>query len=101
LNRLDHRKSLLTSLFQREGFPSLEKRGQGRFLTTCSGNYETIHTASNLSKKGLMRQFGQKINRNFQFELKGTHVDKKISDRINRIDRRRHKNVASRIRRNL
>ena len=37
-------KSLLTSLFQREGnYPSLAKRGPGRFCGACQFNFETFN----------------------------------------------------------
>src|SRR4030066_989054 len=36
-------KSLLTSLCQREGFPSLGKRGEGRFSNQCQFNFETLN----------------------------------------------------------
>ena len=37
-------KSLLTSLFQRERkYPSLAKRGKGRFCGTCQFNFETLN----------------------------------------------------------
>jgi hypothetical protein len=37
-------KSLLTSLFQREGkYPSLAKRGKGRFCGTCQFNFGTLN----------------------------------------------------------
>jgi hypothetical protein len=37
-------KSLLTSLFQREElFPSLEKRGEGRFFNRYLFNYENLN----------------------------------------------------------
>jgi len=36
-------KSLLTSLYQREEFPSLVKRGKGRFSNQCQFNFETLN----------------------------------------------------------
>jgi len=36
-------KSLLTSLYQREDlYPSLAKRGKGRFYDLCKFNFETL-----------------------------------------------------------
>ena len=35
-------KSLLTSLCQREDYPSLVKRGKGRFSGKCFFNYENL-----------------------------------------------------------
>jgi hypothetical protein len=36
-------KSLLTSLYQREDlYPSLAKRGKGRFFDLCKFNFETV-----------------------------------------------------------
>jgi hypothetical protein len=43
-------KSLLTSLYQREAiYPSLVKRGEGRFYGQCGFTYELL---SNRSKSG-------------------------------------------------
>jgi hypothetical protein len=37
-------KSLLTSLYQREGLvPSLVKRGKGRFSDLCKFNFKTLN----------------------------------------------------------
>jgi prepilin-type N-terminal cleavage/methylation domain-containing protein len=36
-------KSLLISLYQREEFPSLVKRGKGRFSNQCQFNFETLN----------------------------------------------------------
>jgi hypothetical protein len=37
-------KSLLTSLYQREDlYPSLAKRGKGRFSDLCKFNFETLN----------------------------------------------------------
>jgi hypothetical protein len=42
----DLRKSLLTSLFQREGFSLFGKEGLGRFYQTGQFNFEAVNTPS-------------------------------------------------------
>jgi hypothetical protein len=36
-------KSLLPSLYKREEFPSLAKRGEGRFYGACQFNFEALN----------------------------------------------------------